>query len=828
MEQLNQLTVIKLKDILGRMKLSSSGNKAELISRIKKEDPDGKTVQDIMLEINNAEAALSEGQGSDEEVFDDTCDAEVMPMNDYAKRLELLELENKLLTRRMEFMQQENEMRNLPARDPSSRHQPSIKAMRELLKEFTGADNLAKKWTGQLLKLIDIYQLDDKMAKMLAVSRLRGKALEWYYSKTEFLGMKLAEFLAEIEKMFDSRPNKLQLRKQFENRIWKSNESFMEYSHDKVIKANEIPISEEELVDYIIDGIPNFHMRTHARMQNFQSIPDLIQAFKKITLSSDFRSEKKSGGERKSSEGSEKKPSQKEDSTPMKKAVVKCFNYNQTGHIAKQCTRGRRERGSCYRCGDSGHQIRDCTASQKEGQPLLPVDLYRRQEDSNQFVKRIVYEISDYPVNYVTELDTLLDTGSPISIIKKKFIKNCKPIQTLDITNTFCGINNSKLVIIGTIETSIILNGIRKEKFIMRVVPDNTMSFSAIIGRDILKEFGLSLTISAEVEQSEEIYAIMNIDTVTQKEIISDSLEISNDAAWADKIRLRELFTKDYVEVTRPEKPSVKAELKLQIENTQPFYYQPRRLSYAEKDQLRKIINDLVDKKIIRASESEYASPIVMVKKKNNEMRMCIDYRTLNKHLKRDNYPLPIIEDQLTILDEKKYFSHLDLKNGFYHITMHDDSIKYTAFVTPFGQFEFMKLPFGLKVGPARFQRFVYDVFKELIEKGDIAVYLDDILVVSKTIEHHFKILKQAFKLLPQNLMELRIDKCKFLCQNIEYLGYLISKDGIKPTEDGIAAIKDFPVPQNTRELHSFVGLSSYFRKFIEILQIGPSLSMIC
>lgn len=168
------------------------------------------------------------------------------------------------------------------------------------------------------------------------------------------------------------------------------------------------------------------------------------------------------------------------------------------------------------------------------------------------------------------------------------------------------------------------------------------------------------------------------------------------------------------------------------------------------------------------------------------------------------------------VLDKKKYFSHLDLKNGFFHATMEENSVKYTFFVTSLGQYKYLKMPFGLKVGPAKFQRFIQKVFKELIEKGDIVIYLDDILVVSESLEYHFQILKLVFKLLTRNHLQLRINKCKFLCQKIEYLGYIITKEGIKPTDNGLTAITDFPIPRNTWDVHSFVGLCSYFRKFVE------------
>lgn len=130
----------------------------------------------------------------------------------------------------------------------------------------------------------------------------------------------------------------------------------------------------------------------------------------------------------------------------------------------------------------------------------------------------------------------------------------------------------------------------------------------------------------------------------------------------------------------------------LKFNNVKNFHFFPRSLSYSEKEQLRKILDDLLAKGIIRASDSEYASPFVPVPKKSKEYRMCIDYRTLNKYILRDNYPIPVIgwENQLNVLKDKKYFSILDLKDGFYHINMAEESIKYTAFVTPFGQFEFV------------------------------------------------------------------------------------------------------------------------------------------
>jgi len=194
--------------------------------------------------------------------------------------------------------------------------------------------------------------------------------------------------------------------------------------------------------------------------------------------------------------------------------------------------------------------------------------------------------------------------------------------------------------------------------------------------------------------------------------------------------------------------------------------------------------------------------------------RDCVNYRALNKITTRDNYPLPIIEEQINAL-QGGYFSLLDLKDGFHHVRMAEDSIKYTAFVTPFGQYEYLKMPFGLKNAPARFQRFVNEVLSDEIKSGNVIVYMDDFLVATDTLEKHFEVLDRVFRLVTLNCLELQLDKCRFLYEEIEFLGYVVSKEGVRPSDYGIRTVKNFPVPKNIHDVRSFLGLSSYFRKFI-------------
>ena len=147
---------------------------------------------------------------------------------------------------------------------------------------------------------------------------------------------------------------------------------------------------------------------------------------------------------------------------------------------------------------------------------------------------------------------------------------------------------------------------------------------------------------------------------------------------------------------------------------------------------------------------------------------------------------------------------------------MTKDSIKFTAFVTPFGQFEFIKMPFRSKVAHKRFQKCINEILKELIESGDVIVFMDDILIATTDIEHHLLILKKIFKIFNDNKIKLQLMKCSFLMTAIEYLGYKVTKDGITLTDSHTSGITDFPVPKDVKGVQSFIDLVSYFRKFIE------------
>jgi len=169
-----------------------------------------------------------------------------------------------------------------------------------------------------------------------------------------------------------------------------------------------------------------------------------------------------------------------------------------------------------------------------------------------------------------------------------------------------------------------------------------------------------------------------------------------------------------YVNKERPKEPDVRCEMKLRLEDSKPFSCSPRRLAYIEKEKLQVILDEYLSEGIIRPSESEYASPTVLVKKKSGDLRLCVDNRKLNKTMVKDNYPLPLTDDLLDTLVNQTIFSKLDLKHGYFHVLVDSESIKYTSFMTPLGNFKFMRMPMGLKNAPAVFQRFINKIFADM------------------------------------------------------------------------------------------------------------------
>ncbi|KAJ9531173.1 hypothetical protein QJQ45_000822 [Haematococcus lacustris] len=237
-------------------------------------------------------------------------------------------------------------------------------------------------------------------------------------------------------------------------------------------------------------------------------------------------------------------------------------------------------------------------------------------------------------------------------------------------------------------------------------------------------------------------------------------------------------------------------------------------MSKPEHDELRRQITDLLAKGLIEPSSSPFAAPVLFVQKKSGELRMCIDYRQLNKITIRDQYPLPRIDDLFDQLAGKTVFSSLDLQAGYHQIRIPAEDVPKTAFRTPEGHYQFKVLCFGLTNAPATFQRVMNEAFAEVINDCAL-VYLDDILVMSKDSEEHLVHLRRVFDLLRKNKFYAKLSKCEFMKRTLMFLGHIISAQGISVDPCKVTAISNWPVPTSLKTLQSFLGAANYVRKFV-------------
>ena len=249
--------------------------------------------------------------------------------------------------------------------------------------------------------------------------------------------------------------------------------------------------------------------------------------------------------------------------------------------------------------------------------------------------------------------------------------------------------------------------------------------------------------------------------------------------------------------------------------DSSPINQRPYRAPQVTRKLIEDQLQSMIEQGICVPSQSPWSSPVVMVKKKDGTMRFCVDYRKLNEVTKKDSYPLPRIDDTLDALGGSAFFSTLDLKSGYWQVELDDESREKTAFVTHSGLYEFLVLPFGLTNAPSTFERLMDIVLNRLTWKIAL-IYIDDIIVFSKSFDEHLHHLEIVFQRLREAGIKLKPSKCDFGKSEVNFLGHVITKDGVMPDPEKIRAVKEFPIPTSVRELRSFLGLAQYYKRFVK------------
>lgn len=685
----------------------------------------------------------------------------------------------------------------------------------------------AKLWLQQLETAATLHNWPDAFIFQTAKSNLIGAARHWYSGRSSEV-VDWSSFRMAFIKTFVFTKNKTELWKRMQERVQSVNENVSVYFHSKASLCKELSLSFEEEKEQIAIGLwsrelsnfvmSKFHIDEDALYQ------DIIAYERIVTARKNRLPERKN----------EIKKPQKTIEASLKKftsldqvnnKTIKCYNCNLLGHLASQCKKMPRVRGSCFNCGLMEHKIRDCPKIKGERASTSKKEVEEKEAlmVENKFPDRFTLPLCLVKDSKQLFIEGTLDSGSVISIITNSIIRPFNFEISEAPSVDFEGVNKSKLDVIGSIMFKVYVEGIDVQ-VLFYIVPDDAIPVKCLLGRNFMTNKNISLifesgkvkiksVLNDNLLENQENNEILQIDYIDQNEV---DLNINSEIDAKNRQKLVDLFVQDYIQPERPEKIESKIKMKIVVNsNHTPFYFKPRRLSFYEKNIVQDLINDMLENNVIQKSTSEYSSPIVLVKKKTNDYRLCPDFRALNKITVRDNFPIPLIEDQIIQLQGQKYFTTLDLKSAFYHVDIEHDSIKYTSFVTPVAQYEFLKMPFGLKNSPSVFMRYIHEIFKELIDLNKIFIYFDDILIPTTTIPENISILKHVFKLLVENRLTLRIDKCTFLYTEIKYLGYIINEKEIRPNDEHLLAIKNYPVPKNVKQVQSFIGLTSYFRKFV-------------
>jgi len=586
-------TVTALKEKLRQIKLSTSGNKAELILRLNQADSTGQWICDLDAETEAGAA------GNDTTVEDAEIGAreprllyEQSKMSE--KELELSRRENELLRREVEVMRLENELLRrgtpvVPANNTNvvMAHQVSLSNLKEMLPVFDGRKRSYRGWREQLLLIKQMYRLDDGMTKLLLGAKLIGDAAEWFHSVPTHLSLPVDELLRRMEAMYDRRERRLTLRKEFENKMWQQGETFAEHFHKKLILANKVPIEEEEIVDYLIDGIPVKSIKHQALMQQFRDKETMLRAMENVSLGTDQKIQAKADKQGVGKNVNKASGVKKMDNDLTTKRELKCFNCNVAGHISTKCTEPKREKGACFKCFQLGHKAKDCPSknSTKAGDVKGNEENKEITSTANinsviettspsrsacetsanisnvgaigirDFHRDVNYQLSDDKNDFVLacKLDTLLDTGSPISFIKNNFVPQNLIEPTLTGDDKYQGLINSKLKVKGRVKVKLALNDREAKCVSLLVVPDTSMKSSVIIGRDVLRQFfEKKISNNREVED-EAIRELLNIEIHDPIETARDCLNINPEIRAEVRDEMQKLFIADYVKPQRPD-----------------------------------------------------------------------------------------------------------------------------------------------------------------------------------------------------------------------------------------------------------------------------------
>ncbi|XP_074026441.1 uncharacterized protein [Leptinotarsa decemlineata] len=633
----------------------------------------------------------------------------------------------------------------------------TFRDIEDSIRLFDGKDSYpVKTWIQDFEEIAEITGWNELQKLIFAKKSLRGLAKLFVQSERGITTWAILK--KRLIKEFEVKVSSAQIHKLLMTRKKKYDESVQEYVLAMREIGNRANIEDEVIIQYITEGIQDettykvvlYGASNFAEFKEKVKVYDQIQNQKKKSFpgSSNWKSKNENTRKERQENHSTRTDIQKTET---------CFNCGQKGHKSKRCP-NKAKGTKCFSCNNFGHISTRCpnkasTSNSATTRPSTSTDT------ANVSVVEVIPKNAvDVTINNVV-LAALFDTGSDLCTVREDVYKEAfQDIELSKDTLIVKGLGEgSRVNTLGSFKKQVMVND---EEFYLEfhVLPIKSTAFKVIVGNNILKEAEVSIN-----EDGIMIYRKEKGNFLMQMTIVDvDVRHIKNEEYKEKVVELVENYKPQKIETTG-------IEMKIILKSEEPIYQRPRRLSVPEKEEVDKQIDEWLRDGIVQPSSSDFASPIVIVRKKDGQARICCDYRLLNKHVIKDRFPLPLIEDVLDKLQGASVYSTIDLRNGFFHVSVEPNSVKYTSFVTPTGQFEFLKCPFGFCNSPAVFQRFISYIFRPLTSKDIAIYYMDDIIITSRDEEQGVERLRLVLEIAKNYGLDIKKKKCQFLKRRVEF-----------------------------------------------------------
>lgn len=552
--------------------------------------------------------------------------------------------------------------------------------VKSLIPVFDDTKMAIATWLQKIETLKTNLEWTPQLTLLYATSRLKGIPEMWF---NDVVVTGWNDFKAKITEEFARTVNLAEVHANLRKMAKEKSETFYYYAYRVRMYGKQHGVEDPEIITYVINGLQRESIYNTLAIMKFATFPELIQVLKNyetnLSLKVYTNNQQTPPASGKSSTKWEKERADKDESASSSK--MRCYNCNELGHKAPKCPKPKMR---CSKCRYLGHSADQCKSS-NEMKVMRQLDRRSEQSPDKDKDEASVHIGQDGIVvaqivlgDHVSTVNALVDTGSSVSCISNKLVMGSGVQIDKSDNITVHGINGSKLEVLGKVSTQVI---IESKCFVVGlwVVTEQTSSHEVIFGRDFLvssKITNLSLDLDKNNVNSSSYDSFLMGEVISiQEELYSVFNEISLNVGDTTETRkyqseITQSFKDNYLNRAKPAQPLVDMaiDVKFKEKNFKPYIARPRRLSNIEKIELNKIVQDLLDRKIIRESESQYTSNVVMTRKKNGKFRMCVNFKPLNKLVERNHYPMPVAETLIEELSGEEYFSCLDLKDGFFHV----------------------------------------------------------------------------------------------------------------------------------------------------------------